>query len=176
MPRMSRRSWWLIGFLSAMLGWVMGGLFGAFLPRLILAAAATGASVGLLLGSARITGIAAVAAAAGSVTFWTIGSRAFSPLLAWPMAALCIGLAGSVQLRSARSRIEMALLSPILGLLGFGGGVAIVGLAGLILDNPVVLGEFMIGGAAGFGLVVVDGLLNAVRKDMRESAVLERIG
>ena len=176
MPRMSRRTWWLIGFLSATLGWAVGGLFGTFLPRLVMAVAATGASFGLLLGSMRITIIAAVAAAAGGVTFWTIGSRAFSPLIAWPMAALCIGLAGSVHLRSNRSRIEMALLSPILGLLGFGGGVAVVGLAGLVFSDSVVLGEFMIGGAAGFGLAVVDGLLNMIGKDRRQSAVLERSG
>ncbi len=176
MPRMSRRIWWIIGLISATLGWTVGGLFGTFLPRLALAVAATGSAFGLLLGSIRVAVIAAAAASAGAVIFWTTGSRVLSPLIAWPIAALCIGLVGTACLRSVRARIGMTLLSPVLGLLGFSGGVAIIGMAGLAFDNSVVLGEFMIGGAAGFGLVVVDGLLNATRRDRQKSEMPERIG
>ena len=165
----------LAGIGCSALGWIAGGFLGSWAPRTACTAAATA----LVLGWLNRRPGAALAGAAGaamvSVIAVRIGESFFSPLLAWPLAGLVIGVMGACALRRLRARIAMIVGAPLLGTAGLLAGMLGAFLAARGLNDSRVAAHFMLGGAVGFGLLVVAGAaiagrwLNAPKKAGGES-------
>ena len=150
--------WSLVGLLSASIGCLVGGLIGSFGPQIVAAATTVGAAVGLLTGRRRLVAIAAGAAAGISLLAYFLGAFAVTPLAAWPLAGLAIALASLPALPSRRAKIGAAVAAPILAAAGFALGSALVTFAGLSLNNSQWVAHFMLGGAAGFGCLLLAGM------------------
>jgi hypothetical protein len=158
MHRFSLPVWALAGFVAGGVGWSLGGLIGSFLPQTIAATAATGAAVGLLARLPRTALAAALAAGLTAAVFFLAGGRVLSPLLAWPAAALAIGLIAAAFPQGRRQQIISVLAAPLLGSIGMVAGAAALFLTGIAVNSSHILGHFMWGGAAGFGLLTAASL------------------
>jgi hypothetical protein len=150
--------WSLVGLVSASVGCLTGALLGSFGPQTLMATAAVGAAFGLLTGRLRLAVTAAGVAAAVSLLGFFLGTFAVTPLLAWPLAGLAIALACLPALPTRRARIGAALSAPILAGAGFACGSALVVLVGLSIDDSQWVAHFMLGGAAGFGFLLLAGM------------------
>jgi hypothetical protein len=93
-------------------------------------------------------------AVAASLAFF-IGRTWITPLIAWPVAGLAIGLTSLALLKRTRARIVTVVATPLLGSLGFVLGMVGTIFAGLAANNAIVVGQFLWGGAAGFGLLTL---------------------
>ncbi len=150
--------WSLVGLISASIGCLIGGLLGSFGVQTVLATTAAAVALGFLTGRRRLVVLAACAAAAVSLLAFFLGRFAVSPLLAWPLAGLAIALASLPALPTRRAKIGAALSVPILAGIGFACGAALLAFAGLSLDDSQWVAHFMLGGAAGFGFLVLAGM------------------
>jgi hypothetical protein len=151
MQRLGVTSWGLVGLAAAMLGWALGGLAGSFPPRIAGAVLLTAVACGLLLGRGGAIWIGAPVTALVAGLAYRGGSFVASPLLAWPAAALAIGLWAAAGVEGWRPRVGLAALPPALGTLGFVLGLVAVVFAGMSLDSGRCVAQLMLGGAAGFG-------------------------
>jgi hypothetical protein len=136
-------------------GWAAGGLLGSWAPRTACAAGAIALALGwlnrrpgaALLGAAG-AGIAGLAAA-------RLGESFFTPLLGWPLAGLVIGVMGAFAFRRLRAKIAFIFGAPLLGSVGFLAGMITTMLAAIGLNDSRVSDQMMLGGAAGFGFVLM---------------------
>ncbi len=155
---LSLLGWSLVGLISASVGCLIGGLLGSFGPQIVSATTAAGAALGFLTGRRRLIVIAAGAAAAVSFLAYFLGRFAVTPLVAWPLAGLAIPLASLPAFSGRRAKIGAAVSGPILAGVGFALGSAVVAFAGLSLDDSQWVAHFMLGGAAGFGFLLLAGM------------------
>ena len=147
--------WALVGFGFSALGWIAGGFLGSWAPRTACAAGATAIALGLLNRQPRAALVGAVSAAAVSVAAVQIGESFFSPLLAWPVAALVIGVVGAFAFRRRRARIALIVGAPLLGSVGFVAGMLGTFLTARGLNDSRLAAQIMLGGAVGFGLLLM---------------------
>jgi Na+/H+-translocating membrane pyrophosphatase len=92
-----------------------------------------------------------------------VGQSFFSPLLAWPVAGLVIGVVGAFAFRRRRTRIAFIVGAPLLGSAGFLAGMLATFLAAMRLNDSRVAAQIMLGGAVGFGLLLMAGAAIAGR-------------
>ncbi len=171
MKRPSAGLWFLAGLTCAALGWIAGGLIGTVAGRTVLACGFTGAALGLLVRRYPLGGVAALACAATAGAGWALGPRLGSPLLAWPLAALVLGLAGAFLPQARLARIAAVVVTPFLGGLGFAAGAVGVVVVGLAANDARVMEQLLAGGAAGFGCASLGGLALIARwLDRRRAA------
>jgi hypothetical protein len=149
--------WALAGLAFSALGWIAGGFLGSWAPRTACAVGATAIALGLLNRQPRIALVGAVSAAIVSLAAVQIGEFFFSPLLAWPVAALVIGVVGALAFRRRRTRIAFIISAPLLGSAGFLLGMLATFLAAMQLNDSRVAAQTMLGGAVGFGLLLMTG-------------------
>jgi len=153
----------LAGLSFSALGWIAGGFLGSWAPRTACAVGATAIALGLLNRQPRIALVGAVSAAIVSLAAVQIGEFFFSPLLAWPVAALVIGLVGALAFRRRRTRIAFIIGAPLLGSAGFLAGMLATFLAAMQLNDSRVAAQTMLGGAVGFGVLLMTGAAIAGR-------------
>jgi hypothetical protein len=157
-------------FAFSALGWIAGGLLGSWAPRTACAVAA----VALVLGWLNRQPGAALAGAAGAAivslaAVW-IGESFISPVLAWPLGGLAIGVMGALAFHRRRARIAFIVAAPLLGAIGFVAGLLATMMVALWLNDSRVSGQVFLGGAAGFGFLLMAGAaisgrwLDATRK------------
>lgn len=144
-------------FVFSALGWMVGGLLGSWAPRTACAVAA----VALVLGWLNRQPGAALAGAAGAAVVslaavW-VGEWFFSPVLAWLLGGLAIGVMGALAFHRRRARIAFIVAAPFLGAIGFLAGVLATMMVALWLNDSRVSGQIFLGGAAGFGFVLMAG-------------------
>lgn len=157
-------SWSLVGLASASIGCLLGSLLGSFLPQTVVSTAAAGAAFGALAGRWRLAVVAAAATVALSLPAFFLGTITVSPLIAWPLAGLAMGLTALPGVRRTRDKVGTVISAPVLAAAGFGGGATLVILLGLALESSRWVSHFMLGGAAGFGFLVLAGLRIATRR------------
>jgi hypothetical protein len=155
MNRSHAAFWSLSGLLAGALGWFAGGLLGSNMGRTVLAVAAIAAACGLLARRPLLGVVAGLAAAAAASLAFFIGGTLGTPLVAWPVAGLAIGISSLTLLQRTRARVAIVVATPLLGSLGFVLGMVGIILAGMAANNAVILGQFLWGGAAGFGLLAL---------------------
>jgi hypothetical protein len=153
----------VFAFAFSALGWMAGGWLGSWAPRTACAVAA----VALVLGWLNRQRSAAIAGAAGAAivslaAVW-MGESFFSPVLAWPLGGLAIGVMGALAFHRPRARIAFIVAAPLLGSLGFLAGVLATMLVALWLNDSRVSGQIFLGGAAGFGFLLMAGAAIAAR-------------
>jgi len=155
--------WIVAGLVFSALGWIAGGYLGSWAPRTACAAGATALALGWLnrRPGAGLMGAVAVAMV-GLAAVW-IGESFFSPLLAWPVAGLAIGVLGALAYRRRRARIIFIVAGPILGSVGVFAGMVATFLIAAGLNDSRVSAETMLGGAVGFGLLLLTGTALAGR-------------
>ena len=157
-------------FAFSALGWIGGGFLGSWAPRTACAVAA----VALVLGWLNRRPGAALAGAAGAAivslaAVW-IGESFISPVLAWPLGGLAIGVMGALAFHRCRARIAFIVAAPLLGAIGFVAGLLATIMVALWLNDSRVSGQVFLGGAAGFGFLLMAGAaisgrwLDATRK------------
>lgn len=149
--------WLVAGLLFSALGWTAGGFLGSWAPRTVCAVAATALALGLLNRRPGVALVGAVIVAVVSLAAVRIGESFFSPLLAWPVAGLVIGVMGAFAFRRRRARIAFIVSAPFLGSIGFLAGMIGTVLAAMGLEDSRVLAQFMLGGAGGFGFLLLAG-------------------
>ena len=149
--------WFFAGLLFSALGWSAGGFLGSWAPRTACAVAATALALGLLNRRPGVALMGAAIAAVVGVAAVRIGESFFSPLLAWPAAGLVIGVMGSFAFRRRRARIAFIVSAPFLGSIGFLAGMIGILLVAMGLEDPRVSAQFMLGGAGGFGFLLLAG-------------------
>jgi hypothetical protein len=86
-----------------------------------------------------------------------VGQSYTTSLLAWPVAGLIIGVVGAFAFRRRRARIAFIIAAPLLGTVGVVAGMLAVFLTARGLNDSRVAAQVMLGGAAGFGLLVMAG-------------------
>jgi len=154
-----RRHWlllWIVaGLGSSALGWIAGGFLGSWAPRTACAVGATALALGWLNRQPGVALVGAVSAAIVSVAAVRIGESFFSPLLAWPVAGLVIGVVGAFAFRRRRTRIAFIVGAPLLGSIGFVAGMLATLLAAMGLNDSRVSAQIMLGGAVGFGFLLM---------------------
>jgi len=155
--------WPLAGLGFSALGWIAGGSLGSWAPRTACAVGATAIALGLLNRQPRAALVGAVSAGIVSLAAVQIGEFFFSPLLAWPVAALVIGIVGAFGFRRRRTRIAFIVGAPLLGSAGFLAGMLATFLAAMRLNDSRVAAQIMLGGAVGFGLLLMAGAAIASR-------------
>ena len=155
--------WPLAGLGFSALGWIAGGFLGSWGPRTACAVGATVIALGLLNRQPRAALVGAVSAAIVSLAAVQIGESYFSPLLAWPVAALVIGVVGAFAFRRRRARIAFIVGAPFLGSAGFVAGMLATLLTAMGLNDSRVSAQIMLGGAVGFGLLLLSGAAIAGR-------------
>jgi len=155
--------WALAGLGFPALGWIAGGFLGSWAPRTACAVGATAIALGLLNRQPRAALVGAVSAAIVSLAAVQIGHYFFSPLLAWPVAALVIGVVGASAFRRRRTRIAFIVGAPLLGSVGVLAGMLATFLAAMRLNDSRVAAQIMLGGAVGFGLLLMSGAAIAGR-------------
>ena len=155
--------WALAGLGFSGFGWVAGGFLGSWAPRIACAVGATAIALGLLNRQPRAALVGAVSAAIVSLAAVQIGEFFFSPLLAWPVAALVIGVVGAFAFRRRRTRIAFIVGAPLLGSAGFLAGMLATLLIAMRLNDSRVAAQIMLGGAVGFGLLLMAGAAIAGR-------------
>ena len=149
--------WALAGLGFSALGWVVGGFLGWWAPRTACAVGATAIALGLLNRHPRAAIVGAISTAIVSLAAVQIGYHFFSPLLAWPVAALVIGVVGAFAFRRRRAKIALIVGAPLLGSLGFFAGMLATFLTAMGLNDSRVAAQMMLGGAVGFGLLLMLG-------------------
>ena len=130
--------WALAGLGFSALGWIAGGFLGSWAPRTACAVGATAIALGLLNRQPRAALVGAVSAAIVSLAAVRIGESFFSPLLAWPVAALVIGVVGAFAFRRRRARIAFIVGAPLLGSAGFVAGMLATLLIAMELNDSRV--------------------------------------
>jgi len=155
--------WPLAGLGFSALGWIVGGFLGSWAPRTACAVGATAIALGLLNRQPRAALVGAVSAGIVSLAAVQIGEFFFSPLLAWPVAALVIGVVGAFAFRRRRTRIAFIVGAPLLGSAGFLAGMLATLLIAMRLNDSRVAAQIMLGGAVGFGLLLMAGAAIAGR-------------
>jgi hypothetical protein len=147
--------WTIVGVGFPVLGWVVGGLLGAWTPRIACAAGATAIAVGLLNRRPGAALVGAISAAILSVVAVQIGELFFSPLLAWPVAGLVIGAVGAFAFRRRRAKIAFVIGAPLLGSVGVLAGMVGTFLVAKQLNDSRLAAQILLGGAVGFGLLLM---------------------
>ncbi len=145
----------LSGFVAGAVGWLAGALIGSNMGRTVLAATATAAVLGLLARRPRLAAVASLATAAAASLAFFLGLTVVTPLIAWPVAGLVIGLSSLTLFARTRARVATVVAAPLLGSLGFVLGMAATLFAGMAANDARLAGQFLWGGAAGFGLLTV---------------------
>ncbi len=173
-PQQARRHpfvlWLVAGLGFSALGWTAGGFLGSWAPRTACAVAATALALGWLNRRPGVALVGAVSAAVAGLAAVRIGESFVTPLLAWPVAGLVIGVVGALAFRRRRARIAFIIGAPLLGSIGFLGGMLATALAAMRLNDSRVSGQIMLGGAVGFGFLLMAGAaitgrwLDATRK------------
>src|SRR5271157_1659350 len=149
--------WAVAGLGFSALGWIVGGFLGSWAPRIACAVGATAIALGLLNRQPRAALVGAVTAALVSLAAVRVGQSFFSPLLAWPVAALVIGVVGAFAFRRRRARIAFIVAAPFLGSVGVVAGMLAIFLTAMGLNDSRVAAQIMLGGAVGFGLLLLVG-------------------
>ena len=149
--------WPLAGLGFSALGWIAGGFLGSWGPRTACAVGATAIALGLLNRQPRAALVGAVSAAMVSLAAVQVGQSFFSPLLAWPVAGLVIGVVGAFAFRRRRARIAFIVAAPLLGSVGVVAGMLVIFLTAMGLNDSRVAAQIMLGGAVGFGLLLMAG-------------------
>lgn len=149
--------WAVAGFGFSALGWIVGGFLGSWAPRTVCAVGATAIALGLLNRQPRAALLGAVSTAMVSLVAVQVGQSFITSLLAWPVAGLVIGVVGAFAFRRRRTRIAFIVAAPLLGSVGVAVGMLAVFLTARGLNDPRVASQVMLGGAAGFGLLVMAG-------------------
>jgi len=149
--------WPLAGLGFSALGWIAGGYLGAWTPRIACAVGATAIALGLLNRQPRAALVGAVSAVIISLAAVQLGHHFFTPLLAWPVAALVIGIVGAFAFRRLRARIALIIGAPFLGAIGFLAGLLVTFLLAMRLNDSRLATQILLGGAAGFGLLLMFG-------------------
>ncbi len=147
--------WSLLGLVAGACGWWAGGLIGSNLVRTIAATMAIAVTFGLLARRPRLALVAGLATGVGAGVAFFAGRTLVTPLIAWPIAGLALGLCSLALLRRTRARVVTLVATPILGALGFLLGMVATIFAGMGANNAILLGQFLGGGAAGFGLLAI---------------------
>ncbi len=155
--------WVVAGLGFSALGWIAGGFLGSWAPRTACAVGAIALALGLLNRQPRAALVGAVSAAIVSLAAVRIGQSFFSPLLAWPVAGLVIGVVGASAFRRRRTRIAFIVGAPLLGSIGFLAGMLATLLAAMGLNDSRVSAQIMLGGAVGFGFLLMAGAAIAGR-------------
>ncbi len=155
--------WVVAGLGFSALGWIAGGFLGSWAPRTACAVGATALALGLLNRQPGAALVGAVSAAIVSLAAVRIGESFFSPLLAWPVAGLVIGVVGAFAFRRRRTRIAFIVGAPLLGSVGFLAGMLATLLAAMGLNDSRVSAQIMLGGAVGFGFLLMAGAAIAGR-------------
>ena len=155
--------WALAGLSFSALGWIAGGFLGSWAPRTACAVGATAIAQGLLNRQPRAALVGAVSAAAVSLAAVQIGEFFFSPLLAWPVAALVIGVVGAFAFHRRRTRIAFIVGAPLLGSAGFVAGMLATFLTAWGLNDSRAAAQTLLGGAVGFGMLLMTGAAIAGR-------------
>ncbi len=155
--------WVVAGLGFSALGWIAGGFLGSWAPRTACAVGATALALGLLNRQPGAAFVGAVSAAIVSLVAVRIGESFFSPLLAWPAAGLVIGIVGAFAFRRRRTRIAFIVGAPLLGSVGFLAGMLATLLAAMGLNDSRVSAQIMLGGAVGFGFLLMAGAAIAGR-------------
>ncbi len=155
--------WVVAGLGLSALGWIAGGFLGSWAPRTACAVGATALALGLLNRQPGAALVGAVSAAIVSLAAVRIGETFFSPLLAWPVAGLVIGVVGSFAFRRRRARFAFIVGAPLLGSVGFLAGMLANLLAAMGLNDSRVSAQIMLGGAVGFGFLLMAGAAIAGR-------------
>lgn len=145
----------LSGFAAGAVGWLAGSLIGSNMGRTVLAATATAAMLGLLARRLRLAAVASLATAAAASLAFLVGRVVVTPLIAWPVAGLVIGLSSLTLFDRTRARVATVVAAPLLGSLGFVLGMVGTLFAGMAANDPLLAGQFLWGGAAGFGLLTI---------------------
>jgi hypothetical protein len=155
--------WTVAGLGFPAFGWLVGGFVGAWAPRIAGAVGATAITLGWLNRQPRAALLGAVSAAMVGMAAARVGQTFFSPLLAWPMAGLVIGLVGAFAFRRRSVRIAFIVAAPLLGSVGAGAGMLAVFLTAMGLNDSRVAAQIMLGGAVGFGWLLLAGAAIARR-------------
>lgn len=158
MKRSHAAFWSLSGLLAGALGWLAGAPLGSIMGRTVFAAAAIAMACGLLARRPRLAVVAGLATAMAASLAFYLGRTWVTPLIAWPVAGVAIGLSSLALLQRTRARIATAVATPLLGSLGFVLGMVGTIFAGMATNNAIVVGQFLCGGAAGFGLLTMTTL------------------
>ncbi len=155
---------WIVAGLSfSALGWSAGGFLGSWAPRTACAVGATALVLGWLNRRPGAALVGAVTASIVSLAAVRIGESFLSPLLAWPVAGLAIGVMGMFVFRRRRARITFLIAAPLLGSVGFLAGMMATFLAAVGLNDSRVSAQTMLGGAVGFGFLLITCAAIAVR-------------
>ncbi|MGO9824560.1 MAG: hypothetical protein ACLQBU_11460 [Terriglobales bacterium] len=149
--------WAVAGIGFSAFGWIVGGFVGSWAPRIACAVGATAIALGLLNRQPRAAFVGAVSAAMVGLAAVRVGQSFFSPLLAWPVAALVIGVVGAFAFRRRRARIAFIVAAPLLGSVGVVAGMLAIFLIARGLNDSRVAAQIMLGGAVGFGLLLTVG-------------------
>jgi hypothetical protein len=149
--------WAVAGLGLSALGWIAGGFIGSWAPRTACAVGAVAIILGLVNRQPRAALLGAVSAVIASLAAVQVGQSFFSSLLAWPVAGLVIGVVGAFAFRRLRTRIAIIVAAPLLGSIGVVAGMLVVFLAARGLNDSRLAAQTMLGGAAGFGLLVMAG-------------------
>jgi hypothetical protein len=149
--------WAAAGLGFSALGWIVGGFLGSWAARTVCAVAATGFALGLLNRQPRSALLGAIITALVSLAAVLVGQSSITSLLAWPVAGLVIGVAGAFAFRRRRTKIAFIVAAPLLGSIGVVAGMMAVFLTARGLNDARVASQTMLGGAAGFGLLVMAG-------------------
>jgi len=130
--------WVVAGFCVSALGWLAGGLLGSWAPRTACAVGAVALALGFLLRRPGAALIGAVSTVVVSLVAVKMGESFFSPLIAWPLAALVIGAMGWFVFRRRRARISFMVGAPFLGSIGFLAGMLATFFAAMALNDSRV--------------------------------------
>lgn len=155
--------WAVAGLGFSALGWFAGGFLGSWAPRTACAAGATAVALGMLNRQPGAALVGAVSAAMVSLAAVQSGESFVSPLLAWPVAGLVIGVVDAFAFRRRRTRIAFIVGAPLLASAGFLAGMLATLLTAMGLNDSRVAAQIMFGGAVGFGLFLMAGAAIAGR-------------
>jgi hypothetical protein len=154
----------LVGLCAGALGWAVGGALGSLAPRTACAIGAIALGFGLLNRRTRLAALGTLAAVAVALSAFHLGRSFVTPLLAWPAAALMIGALAAAVARRRRTRIVLIVTAPLLGGIGFLAGYVATFLLARSLNDARIGAEVLLGGAAGFGWLLLLGLAYASRR------------
>jgi len=149
--------WIVVGLSFSALGWIAGALLGSWGPRTACAVGATALALGWLNRRPGAALVGSLTTAIVSLAAARIGESFFSPLIAWPVAAVTIGVIGAFAFRRLRARITFIIAAPLLGSIGFLAGMLATFLAAVGLNDSRVSAQTMLGGAVGFGFLLMTG-------------------
>lgn len=147
--------WLVASFGFMVLAWEAGGLLGSWAPRTAFATGVIALAVGWLNRQPGMSLLGAASSAIVSLAAARIGESFFTPLLAWPIAGLVIGVMGAFAFHRLRARIAFIIAAPLLGSLGLIAGIAAAMAIAMELYEPRVSAHFMLGGAVGFAFVLM---------------------